>query len=160
METREDSRAKQEARAAMTVLGSPWPWHGHYSHGYTPPKKHLLGKSIKSGGHSGVAGKKNSLVHNSLMYIFHVHVIMGFFIKNPIITCTWKVFKYWTQLWGTIVQQQASRQKKRNLKVDLGKCVQMYRAPFLYLPEFTKSTPGHNIKDEWTDRDSGGTQDL
>ncbi len=36
-------------------------------------------------------------------------------------------------LWGTIVQQQASRQK-RNLKVDLGKCVQMYRAPFLYLP--------------------------
>ncbi len=31
------------------------------------------------------------------------------------------------------VQQQASRQK-RNLKVDLGKCVQMYRAPFLYLP--------------------------
>ncbi len=44
-------------------------------------------------------------------------------LKNPIITCTW----------GTIVQQQASRQK-RNLKVDLGKCVQMYRAPFLYLP--------------------------
>ncbi len=40
--------------------------------------------------------------------------------------------KHWTQ-WGTIVQQQASRQK-RNLKVDLGKCVQMYRAPFLYLP--------------------------
>ncbi len=31
------------------------------------------------------------------------------------------------------MQQQASRQK-RNLKVDLGKCVQMYRAPFLYLP--------------------------
>ncbi len=31
------------------------------------------------------------------------------------------------------VQQQASWQK-RNLKVDLGKCVQMYRAPFLYLP--------------------------
>ncbi len=41
--------------------------------------------------------------------------------------------KHWTQLWGTIVQQQASQQK-RNLKVDLGKCVQMYRAPFLYLP--------------------------
>ncbi len=27
----------------------------------------------------------------------------------------------------------ASITKKRNLKVDLGKCVQMYRAPFLYL---------------------------
>ncbi len=34
---------------------------------------------------------------------------------------------------SAIVQQQASKQK-RNLKVDLGKCVQMYRAPFLYLP--------------------------
>ncbi len=31
------------------------------------------------------------------------------------------------------MQQQASRQK-RNHKVDLGKFVQMYRAPFLYLP--------------------------
>ncbi len=41
--------------------------------------------------------------------------------------------KHWTQLWGTIVQQQASQQK-RNLKVDLGKCVQKNRAPFLYLP--------------------------
>ncbi len=28
----------------------------------------------------------------------------------------------------------ASITTKRNLKVDLGKCVQMYRAPFLYLP--------------------------
>ncbi len=51
--------------------------------------------------------------------------------KNPIITCTWTFLKHWTQLWGTIVQQQASRQKG-NLKV--GKYVQMYRAPFLYLP--------------------------
>ncbi len=41
--------------------------------------------------------------------------------------------KDWTQLWGTIVQQQASHQN-RNLKVDLGKCMQMYRAPFLFLP--------------------------
>ncbi len=41
--------------------------------------------------------------------------------------------KTWTQLWSTIMQQQASRQK-RNLKVDLGKYGQMYRAPFLYLP--------------------------
>ncbi len=41
--------------------------------------------------------------------------------------------KHWTQLWGTIVRQQASRQK-RNLKVALGKCVQMYRAQFIYLP--------------------------
>ncbi len=40
--------------------------------------------------------------------------------KNPIITCTWK---------------------KRNRKVDLGKCGQMYRAPFLYLP----GTPIHKI---------------
>ncbi len=39
--------------------------------------------------------------------------------------------------WGTIVQQQASRQ--RNLKVDLGKCVQMYRAPFIYLPGASNS---------------------
>ncbi len=31
------------------------------------------------------------------------------------------------------MQQQASQQK-RNFKVDLGKFVQMYRAPFLYLP--------------------------
>ncbi len=38
-----------------------------------------------------------------------------------------------TQLWGTIVQQQASRQKM-NLKGWSGKCVQMYRAQFLYLP--------------------------
>ncbi len=50
--------------------------------------------------------------------------------KNPIITCTWTFLKHWTQQWGTIVQQQASRQKG-NLKV--GKYVQMYRAPFLYL---------------------------
>ncbi len=28
----------------------------------------------------------------------------------------------------------ASITTKKNLKVDLGKCVQMYRAPFLYLP--------------------------
>ncbi len=34
---------------------------------------------------------------------------------------------------GTIVQQQASQQKI-NFKVDLGKFVQMYRAPFLHLP--------------------------
>ncbi len=34
---------------------------------------------------------------------------------------------------NTMVQQQASQQKM-NLKVDLGKCVQMYRVPFLYLP--------------------------
>ncbi len=33
---------------------------------------------------------------------------------------------------STIVQQQASQQK-RNLKVDFGKCVQMY-TPILYLP--------------------------
>ncbi len=28
----------------------------------------------------------------------------------------------------------SSTTKKRNLKVDLDKCVQMYRPPFLYLP--------------------------
>ncbi len=44
-----------------------------------------------------------------------------------------KNLENWTELRGTIVQQQASQQKSI-LKVDLGKCVQMYRAPFLYLP--------------------------
>ncbi len=35
--------------------------------------------------------------------------------------------------------------KKRNLKVDLGKCVQMYKGPipiFAWCPQFTKSAPG------------------
>ncbi len=45
----------------------------------------------------------------------------------------YKMYMKNVETWGTIVQQQASRQK-RNLKVDLGKCVQMYRAPLIYLP--------------------------
>ncbi len=54
-----------------------------------------------------------------------------FFISNTYFK--YMYLKYCPSL-CTIVQQQALRQK-RNLKVDLGKCLQMYRAPFLYLPE-------------------------
>ncbi len=45
------------------------------------------------------------------------------------------MLKHWTQIWGTI----ASNTTKRNLKVDLGKCVQMYKAQFLFLPGVTNS---------------------
>ncbi len=57
------------------------------------------------------------------------------------------MLKHWTQLWGTIVQDKRHQDKKRNLKVDLGKCVQMFRAPFLYLPGALNSL---NLPLPWT----------
>ncbi len=42
--------------------------------------------------------------------------------------------KHWTEIRGTIEQQQASQQKKEPGGWSIGKCVQMYRAPFLFLP--------------------------
>ncbi len=38
------------------------------------------------------------------------------------------------------MQQQASQQQKKKLKVDLGKCVQMYRAPNLLNPPLPGSS--------------------
>ncbi len=54
----------------------------------------------------------------------------------------------------------ASITTKRNLKVDLGKCVQMYRAPFLYLPGAHNllNPPLHTRHDNMKARSQWNTQ--